>query len=258
MIDFEQTYLHRKAVYRAVQQSQKSESQVAERIGKIAVAGKQELLLLLSAWLLELDTARPLSEAERAEVAGLSQMPLEKWVLLQGVADQIETDLKAAESEEKAALAAFQKQAPFGAANKLFAAGEKRAQLQALQDEAAIKQKRRESLSIALRQNSASRQALGKTFLRDCLSWLDTLSVSQIFGKEATAIISRMTGEIGEAWAGHQKQQMEEFSQMAGLVEALRESYKGMPEVLPQQAPALPDPGMDTSPGGERVASLEQ
>lgn len=253
MIDFEQTYLHRRAVYRAVQQSQKSESQVAERIGKIAVKGKQELLLLLCAWLLEMDGATPLSDAERTDVGSLTQMPLEKWQQLQGIAAQIERDLKAAEGEEKTALAAFQKQAPFGAANKLFAAGERRTQLQALQDDAALKQKHRESLAIALRQNGANRQALAETFLRDCLAQIDRLSSSQTFGKEATAIINRMTGEISEAWAGHQKQQTEEFAQMAGLVTALRESYKDMPSALPQRdaAPLIQEHGEDKSPDRE-------
>ena len=253
MIDFEQTYLHRRAVYRAVQQSQKSESQVAERIGKIAVAGKQELLLLLSAWLQETDGTTPLSDEERTEVAGLTQMPLPKWQQLQGVAAQIEQDLKAAEGEEKTALAAFQRQAPFGAANKLFAAGEKRVQLQGLQDDAALKQKRRESLAIALRQNVANRHSLAETFFRDCLSHIDKLSATQIFGREVTAIISRMTGEISEAWTGHQKQQTEEFSQMAGLVEALRVSYKDMPGALMQQdsSALLQGPGEGSQKGAQ-------
>lgn len=254
MIDFEQTYLHRRAVYRAVQESQRSESQIAERIGKIAVAGKQELLLLLSAWLLEMDGTAPLPEEERADVATLSQAPLEKWQQLQGVAAQIEHDLKVAQSEERSALAAYQKHAPLGAANVLFAAGERRAQLQALQDEAALKRKHRESLAIALRQNGASRQALGETFLRDCLGQLDRLSASRTFGKEATEIIGRMTREIGEAWAGHQKQQTEEFAQMAGLVEALRVSYKDMPPALPQQdaTPPLPGQGAEQAPERRR------
>ena len=235
MIDFEQTYLHRRAVFRAVQQSQKSESQVAERIGKIAVAGKQELLLLLSAWLLELDPAVPLPEADRAEIRAITQVPLERWQELQGIAARIERDLKDAEAEEKAAQAAFQRQAPFGSANKLFAGGERRVHLQGLQDDASIKQKHRESLAIALRQNIASRQGLGETFLRDCLGQLDRLAATRTFGGAATAIIGRMTRDIAEAWAGHQKQQTEEFAQMAGLVEALRVSYKGAPSALPQQ-----------------------
>ncbi len=242
MIDFEQTYLHRKAVYRAIQQSQKVESEIAERIGKIAVRGKQELLLLLSAWLLELTSMAFVTEEEKAELQGMTQVSLEQWVQLQSVAKQIENDLKGAETAEKAAIGAFQKEAPFGSANKLFAAGERKVKIQGLQDDAAMKQKHRESLVIALRQNTAKRQDIGEQFFRGCLTQLDKLSSSRTFGKEATTILNRMTTEISKTWAGHQKQQTEEFVQMAGLVETLRVSYKDMPAALPQQGMTLPPP----------------
>ena len=54
MLDFERNYRIRRAISQALQQSQKSESQVAERSRQIAIQSKQEMLLLLSKWLLEL------------------------------------------------------------------------------------------------------------------------------------------------------------------------------------------------------------
>lgn len=234
MIDFERTYRARRAICRALQQSQKSESQIAERSGQIAVNGKRELLLLFSEWLLGLNSASAMPETERRELQSLTQMPLEKWVQLQAIAVQIEKDLKEAEGKEKEAIAAFQKKAPFGAATKVFADAESKSQIKTLQNDVAAAQKYHEILSLALKQNVEKRQGLGETFFRDCLAQLDKLAISQAFGKEATLIINRMTTETNAVWVGHLKQQAEELDQIAKLIQTLRVSYNDTAASPPQ------------------------
>ncbi len=172
-------------------------------------------------------------------------MSLEKWIQLQAVAVQMKEDLKSAESKEKEAIAALQQKAPYGAATKLFAGTESKTQIQILQADVTAAQKHRETLAAALRQNVSKRQTLGGTFFQDCLTQLDKLAATQALGKEVTKIVERMKADINAAWTGHQKEQMEEFIQMAGLVDTLRVSYKDMPTALPQQDTPLSSPERD-------------
>ena len=235
MIDFEETYLHRRSVYRAVQQSQKSESLIAERIYQFAVLGKRELLLLLSAWLLGLDAVKGFSGVERAEMEQVTSISFDDWIKLQGVAAQLGRDIIEAEARDQESKAALQEKTPYGVATVLFTDAESKTKIRTLQQSVAGTQKHREGLATALRQNEAKRRSLGEAFFRDCLSHLDLLAKTQALGNAVTAIIGRMNYDINAVWLQHQKQQTEEFVQMAELVETLRVSYKDMPQALPQQ-----------------------
>lgn len=193
MIDLERTYRIRRAICRVMQQSQKAESQIAERSKQIAVKGKHDILVLLSAWLLDLKSASAISEAEQTAVQNLTQMSLEKWIRLQAVAMQIEKDLNKAERDEKEAIASLQQKAPYGAATRLLTDAESKSQIKVLQNNVAAAQKYRESLLDALKENVGKRQRLGETFLRDCLSQKDQLASTPVLGIEVKAILSHMT-----------------------------------------------------------------
>ena len=169
MLDFERNYRIRRAISQALQQSQKLESQAAERSWQIAIQCKRELLLLFSNWLLALNSASAISEAERQEIQSLTRVSLETWTKLQTAAVQIAKDLKEAEGKEKAANAALQKKAPFGTATKMFADTESKMQIRDLQNAVASAQKHYENTTARLKQNAADRQTLGGLFFRDSL-----------------------------------------------------------------------------------------
>ena len=233
MLDFERNYRIRRAISQALQQSQKSESQAAERSKQIAVQCKQEILLLLSKWLLELNSASAISEAERQEIQSLTRVPLETWIQLQTASVQIAKDLKEAEEKEKEANAALQKKAPFGTATKMFADTESKMQIRDLQNAVAAAQKHYENTSARLKQNAADRRTLSEVFFRDCLKHRDKIASTKAFGKEAGAILSRLSKETNALWVRQTKQHINELDQLASLIAALRESYKEGPASPP-------------------------
>ena len=189
MLDFECNYRIRRAISQALQQSQKSESQAAERSKKIAVQCKQEILLLFSKWLLELNSASAVSEAERQEIQSLTRVSLGTWIQLQTASVQIAKDLKEAEGKEKETIAALQKKAPFGTATKMFADTESKMQIRNLQNAVAAAQKHYENTSVRLKQNVTDRGTLSEIFFRDCLQKCDKIASTKAFGKEASAIL---------------------------------------------------------------------
>jgi len=136
MLDFERNYRIRRAISQALQQSQKSESQVAERNKQIVIHCKREMLLLLSKWLLELNSASTISEAERQEIQSLTHISLDKWLQLQAIATQTEKDLKDAEDKEKEARALLNKKTPFGTVTKMVADAESKMQMKFLTGQA--------------------------------------------------------------------------------------------------------------------------
>lgn len=234
MLDFERNYRIRRAISQALRQSQKSESQVAERNGQIAIQCKREMLLLFSNWLSELNSASAVSEAERQEIQSLTRVPLGTWIQLQVLAVQIAKDLKEAEGKEKGANAALQKKAPFGTATRMFADTESRMQIKDLQNAVASAQKHSENMSARLRQNTADRRTLGELFFRDCLKHCDKIASTKALGRETGAILSRLSKETNTLWVRQTKQHLEELDQLAALIAALRESYKNEPAPLPE------------------------
>lgn len=240
MIDFNRTHRIRRDISQDLQQSQKSESHAAELSAKVAVNCKGDLLIFLSAWLLELNSANVLTGAEREEVQSLTQMPLDKWIQLQATAVQNEKNLKEAESKEKEAIALRNKKAPFGAATKVFADAESKRQIKVLQDNVAAAQKHHASASDAVQKNVAERQRLGEMFFRDCLGRWDKLALTRALGKEAGVILNHMTQKTNALWVEHRKQQAGEIDRIAKLLEDLRESYKDTPASLhhPRKVPS--------------------
>ena len=234
MLDFERNYRIRRAISQALQQSQASESQAAERSKQIAIQCKREMLLLFSNWLLKLNSASAVSEVERQEIQSLTRVSLGMWIQLQAAAVQIAKDVKEAEGKEKEALAALQKKAPFGTATKMFADADSKMQIRDLQNASASAQKHRESMDARLKQNAADRRTLSEAFFRDCLKQCDKIACTKAFGREAEAILSRMTKETNAFWVRQTKQHLEELDQLAGLIAALRESYKNMPDASPE------------------------
>ena len=226
MLDFERNYRIRRAISQALQQSQKAESQAAERSKQIVIPCKRELLLLFSNWLLTLNSAHAVSEAERQEVQSLTRVSLGMWIQLQIAAVEIAKGVKEAEGKEKEAAAALQRKAPFGTATKMFADTESKMQIKELQNAAVSAQKYRENMEARLRQNVADRQTLGEAFFRDCLKHGDKIASTKAFGREAGAILSRMSKETNALWARQTKQHIEELDHLANLIAALRESYK--------------------------------
>lgn len=233
MIDFERNHRIRRAISQALQQSQKSESQAAERSKQIAIQCKRDMLLLFSHWLLELNSASTISEAERQEIQSLTRAPLGTWIQLQTAAIQIAKDIKEAEGKEKEANAALQKKAPFGTATKMFADTESKMQIRNLQNALASAQKHRENMAARLTQNAGDRRTLGEVFFRDCLKHCDKIADTKAFGREAGAILSRMSKETNALWVRQTRQHTEELDQLANLIAALRESYKDKPASPP-------------------------
>lgn len=234
MIDFERTHRIRRAICQALQQSQKSESQAAERNSQIVINSKREMVLLLSKWLLELKSASDISEEERREMQSLTRVSLGTWVQLQAAALQIAKDLKEAEGKEKEAVASLNKVAPYRTVTKVFAGADSKVQIKALQNNVWAAQKHCENLSAKLNQNVADRRTLGEAFFRDCLKHCDQLASTKSLGKEAGAILNRMSRETNALWVRHLKQHTEELDQIASLIAGLRESYKDQPVSSPQ------------------------
>ena len=235
MLDFERNYRIRRAISQALRQSQKSESQAAERNGQIAIQCKREMLFLFSTWLLALNSASAVSEAERQEIQSLTRVPLGTWIQLQTAAAQIAKDLKEAEGKEKEANAALQKKAPFGTATKMFADTESKTQIKGLQNAVASAQKNCENTSARLRQNIVDRRTLGELFFRDCLKHYDKIASTKALGRETKAILSRLSKETNALWVRQTKQHaFEELDQLAALIAALRESYKDQSASLPE------------------------
>jgi hypothetical protein len=234
MLDFERNYRIRRAISQALQQSQKSESQAAERSRQIAIQCKQDMLLLLSKWLLELNSASAVAEAERQEIQSLTRVSLGTWIQLQIVAVEIAKGLKEAEGKEKEANAALQRKAPFGTATKMFADTESKLQIRDLQNAVASAQKHHENMSARLKQNAVDRRTLGDAFLRDCLKQCDKIVSTKAFGREAGAILSRMSKETNALWVRQTKQHTDELDQLAKLIATLRESYKDGPASPPE------------------------
>jgi len=240
MIDFERTHRIRRAINGSLQQSQKSESHAAELCRQLAVNGKRDLLLLLSKWLLELNPVSATSEAEFKEMQSLTQTSLEKWIQLQSAVVQNEKDLRAAAGKLREAEGAFRKKAPAGWVTKMVAGAEAKSQIKILQDNVAAAQRHCEGVSRAIEANEKNKQALGETFLRDCLKQREKLATTRALGKEAGAILDRMTNEINAIWVRHRKQQAEDLDRIAKLIEGLRESYKDLSasSTRPRKAPS--------------------
>ncbi len=229
MLDFERNYRIRQAISQALQQSQKSESQAAERNRQIVIPCKRELLLLFSNWLLTLNSANAVSEAERQEIQSLTRVSFGTWIQLQIAAVEIAKGLKEAEGKEKEATAALQRKAPFGTATKMFADSESKIQIKDLQNAVASAQKYRENMEAKLKQNVADRQTLGEAFFRDCLKHCDKITSTKAFGREAGAILGRMSKETNALWVRQTKQHVEELDLLANLIATLRQSYTDEP-----------------------------
>jgi hypothetical protein len=75
---------------------------------------------------------------------------------------------------------------------------------------------------------------LGEVFFRDCLKYWDKLASTKALGKEAGAILSRLSTETNALWVRQTKQHMEELDQLAHLIASLRESYKHKPTSPPE------------------------
>ena len=227
MIDIEQAFRIRRVICQALQQSQKSEGQATERTADLAVACKRDLLNFLSAWLIGLKSASALTAAERGEIQSLTRMPLDRWIQLQNVAEQVEQGLKEAQAKEKEAEAALQKKTPFGSVTKAFADAESKTHISALQNNLAVALRNREAVARTLKQNVEVRQALAETFFRDCLGQPDKLALTKVLGKEVAVIHGNMVAQTNALWTGHVKQQAKELDEVAKLFDSLRASYMG-------------------------------
>ena len=147
---------------------------------------------------------------------------------------EIAKGLKEAEGKEKEANAALQKKAPFGTATKLFADTESKMQIRDLQNLVASAQKYRENMAARLNQNAADRRTLSEVFFRDCLKQYDKIASTKAFGREAGAILSRMSKETNALWVRQTKQHTDDLDQLANLIAALRGSYKEGPASPPE------------------------
>ena len=234
MIDFERNYRVRRAISQALQQSQKSESQSAELSRQFAIQCKREMLLLFSNWLLGLNSASAVSETERQEIQSLTRVPLGTWTQLQAAAIQIAKDIKEAERREREANAALQKKAPFGTATKMFADTESKGQIKDFQNAVVSAQKHCDTMFARLKQNEVDRRTLSEIFFRDCLKQCDKIASTKAFGKEAGAILSRLSKETNALWVRQAKQHIAELDQLAALIATLRESYKDQSLFLPE------------------------
>ena len=116
----------------------------------------------------------------------------------------------------------------------MFADTESKMQIKDLQNAVVSAQKHCEQMSARLKQNAADRRTLSEVFFRDCLKHCDKIASTKAFGKEAGAILSRLSKETNALWVRQTKQHIEELDQLANLIAALRESYKKQPSSLPE------------------------
>lgn len=239
MINLKQTFRVRQTLNRTLQHSQQAESRVTERSAEIAIACKRDLLALLSTWLLGIKSATDLSPADRSQMQSLTRSSLDTWLHLQGEAVRLATELKAAEGAEQEAEAALSRKAPFRAVTKAFADSETKAQIKGLQNNLAAAQKWRDDLSAALKQNVALRQGYAEKFLRDCLSRLDSLTLTQALGKQAAGMRDRMVTQVNALWVDHAKQQAEDFGKIANLFGHLHTVYRDASAPSPPRRPLL-------------------
>ena len=165
----------------------------------------------------------------------LTQISLEKWIQFQAVAVQNEKDFAEAEGKLKEAEDAFKKKAPAGWVTQIVADSDSKSQIKTLQSNRDAARRHCESLSRAIEVNVKNRQALGETFLRDCLKQPERLATTQALGKEAEVIVSRMIRETNAIWEEHLKQQMGELNQIVMHLDSLRENYKDTTAAPPQQ-----------------------
>ena len=184
------------------------------------------MLLLLSKWLSELNSASDISEEDRREMQSLTRMSLGTWVQLQAAAVQVAKDLKEAQEKEKEAIAALTKKSAVRHSDENVCGFGVEDADQGVSEQLMGCSKTLRNL-VCEAQAKRRRQAdFGEVFFRDCLKHCHQLASTKALGREAGAILSRMSKETNALWVRQTKQHTDEIDQLAGLIAGLRESYK--------------------------------
>lgn len=240
MLDFKQNYQNRRIILRAVQEGQKSESNVVQAVGERAIHGKRELLLLLSGWLMELKPGTKISSSERNELQALTEVSFDKWIELQKDAEQIMEELNNAEKQVAQASADKKMKAPMGFLSKMAAKDIQKQEIDKLAHVVKSAQLHCDEVKQKLKKIESDRQTLAETFFRDCFSNLKLVMATQALGTEVTEITNRMTIEINNIWGQFQEQQAHNLQEVSDAIDELRRGYTNASEFLPQASDAIP------------------
>lgn len=232
-MDFEHNYQNRRAVFRAVQASQKAESKVVDEIRRKAIAGKQELLLLLSAWLLELKPETTIPAQDYQELQPLTDVAFADWIELQSISQEIAADLVLAEKQHEASQAKLKKYNPLSILAARSAKNKPEEQPDILLKNVGATHAKCVELKQKIKRNTSDRQILAEKILRDFLLNLDKISQSQAVGAEITEVTNRVTIDINTVWSEYQQQELQGLEEVFGAVNDLRHNFSASSQYLP-------------------------
>ena len=233
-MDFEGKYQNRRTIFRLIQEGLKAESEVVKKIGDRAVFGKKEILLLLSAWLMELKSETSILDAERNEVQSITETSLHKWIELQSEAERITIKLKSAENDFSQEKIILSRKSPIPFISRAVANDTKRKEIDAISDSAKQARSHRDDLKNDLRRNETDRQVLAERFFRDCLQNLGQLAQTQALGAEVTKITSHMTADINTIWVQFQERQSQDLIKISNAIDELKTDLAAFNKYLPR------------------------
>lgn len=251
-MDFNEALQNRRLIFDRIEECQQQEHDALKRVGERAVRGKEELLVLLSDWLLSLKTM-PTSATVTLDWQGLTTISLREWVTLQQEVNSLENNLAEARAEESRRDEVYRGVATLGFVTEAFAYfddQQKLALIQALKGDLARARSHRENVDTQVAHNTSQRQELGERFLRDCVTNLDVLMTTSTFGLRATRIVQDMAGEMNRLWTDHASTQTYALDSIAEAVKSLRSAYniKATPGLASYPAGATTNPVMPLHP----------
>jgi hypothetical protein len=225
VLDISNTYRDRKEMYQLIQKSQSKESTALKRMGEIATRYKSEILLLLSNWLLDLKQDKADVDFLQRDWDGITKISFHQWVQLQKQAQDLGTELRAAQAAEQRADADYKSRAPLRFVSEWFAEASEKQRIQELQAIVATASQKREQVERKLNENIAQRKRIGRQFLRDSISSLDTVYATKTLGGRAREIMDKMARDLDAAWTAHVQAEKPAMSRLSFLVDDLRKSY---------------------------------
>ncbi len=228
MLNVEDAWKTRRAIVCLMQKSQRKEALALNKMGDMALGAKQQILELLSDWLL---TVKRAHQSDVQEIRKFTSISYEEWIELQATAEKIQGELTATREQEKISSSAYYSVATFGHASKLFSTPEKKSQIKDLEYKATAARQQREYIERKLKENTVSQQNIGETFLRDCICSLEALSTTQTLGAKVTTVLDSMTEQVNIVWNDHVNEQKELLDEVATATSTLIGAY-GSPHGL--------------------------
>jgi hypothetical protein len=189
----------RRLIYQQIIESQKREHYAFNKISKSLKDQKLKLLELLSNLLLSLDKM----PNNYLEIETFSNCSLNNWIILQNTYRDMMLSIEILQKELEVANEEYHRVAPLGFLTELLADDETKIVIQKYKLLLDAKKKEVNELQNQINDNIEKRKQFGYVFMRNCLTNIEQLKTSVVFGNEIQEITQYINDIIITIWNEH-------------------------------------------------------